>query len=89
MRFCLLFCAMVVFAQDPVCELRTIAGPENGGDGASGTLNPFAIGIDRNGDVFFSGLTSDEAGHLIFSQQQHVSILRNPQACRGTEDLNP
>ena len=70
MRFCLLFCAMVVFAQDPVCELRTIAGPENGGDGASGTLNPFAIGIDRNGDVFFSRAkpaTSSSASNNTFA----------------------
>ena len=37
----------------------------------------------------FSGLTSDDAGHLIFSQQQRIRMLRNPQACAATEEPNP
>ena len=66
MRFCLLFCAMVVFAQDPVCELRTIAGPvtTDAGDGGPALdaqfLQPTAMAVAKDGSIYVADTGNDK-----------------------------
>ena len=66
MRFCLLFCAMVGFAQDPVCELRTIAGPvtTDAGDGGPALeaqfLQPTAMAVAKDGSIYVADSGNDK-----------------------------
>ncbi len=48
------------------------------------------LGKSRSFEALVSRLTSDDAGNLIFhSEATRAHLKSNPQACTGTEELNP